>query len=114
MLQVHHEGTKYLLDNYPNAVNALFLLADEGNKEVINLKQFLSTCIKQPPSLVDYPAYLTIGQTMNDREYKTAQGELIKYKPDYRFRVASFELILEQKDGSWKSEQVYSLGSEKR
>lgn len=111
MLQINHEGTRYLLDNFPNAVNALFLLTDEGNKEIINLKRYLSTCINQPSSLVEYPGYLTIGQTMSEDDYKTAQRELVKYKPDYRFRVETFDLILEQRDGSWKSEQVYSLGT---
>lgn len=110
MLQTYNEGTRYLLDNYPNAENALFLLVGKGNKEIIKLKQYLSTCINQPPSLIDYPGYLTIGQTMSDTEYQSAQRELINYKPDYRFRVETFDLILEQRDGSWISEQVYSLG----
>ena len=110
MLVSHPDGTRYLIKRYPNAANAIFLLAEAGTKEMLRLRRYLSSAIEQPPLLLPYPPYLTLGQTLSDADYEAARAELVEYCPDYRFTVTSIDLLAEQKDGSWIVEATYSLG----
>jgi len=75
------------------------------------LKQLLSTSIPQPDELVSYPGYLTIGQTLSDKEYQLAQKDLAKFKPNFSFKVSSIDVLREKQNGSWSRLQTCSFGT---
>lgn len=110
MLQSHGEQTRLLIERYPNAVNFFFLLVGIGKTEMLTLRRSLSQAIAQPQWILDYPPYMTIGQSLSDEEYASAKAMLADYSPDFSFQVTSIDLLVEQEDGSWPTVATFALG----
>jgi 2'-5' RNA ligase len=101
LLAQHRVGTEFLIDRYPNAVNLIVLLAGQGAAEILALRRALSPAIPQPPELLDYPPYGTIGQSLSDAEFASARQGLRGFQPRLEFHVRSVDFYAEQPDGSW-------------
>jgi 2'-5' RNA ligase len=95
-------GTSALLA-YPNARNAIFLLSGEGSREILELKKRLSVGLGLDTPLVQYPPYLTLGQTLSREAYDSALQALSGYAPDYSFPVKGFDLLTQTDSGGWRT-----------
>ncbi len=87
---------------YPNAVNAIFLLTGEGSREILELKKRLAGAVGLDTPLVDYPPYLTLGQTLSQPAYDAALQALSGYAPDFSFPVSGFDLLSDPESGRWR------------
>ena len=112
LLASYGEETRFLIERYPNAVNAIFLMASEGSPEMVRLRRDLSRAIEQPALLVEYPPYMCIGQSLSDAAHERAMQELATYEPDYGFPAKSIDLLEEQPDGSWSVVATVPLGKQ--
>lgn len=101
LLAEHRAGTEFLLARYSNAANLLVLLASQGAAEMLQLRAALSQAIPQPPELLDYPPYTTIGQSLSEQDFIAAKAALKDYRPNYSFVVKHIDFYAEQADGSW-------------
>lgn len=110
MLRTHQEATQFFTNLYPNAVNGIFLLVGQGNKELLDLRRELHLAIPQPLHLLTYPPFLTVGQTLPDEQYKAALAELADYHPNFSFKAKTIDLLVEQPDGVWITEATFPLG----
>jgi 2'-5' RNA ligase len=96
-------GTSALLA-YPNARNAIFLLSGEGSREILQLKERLAAGIGLDTPLVQYPPYLTLGQTLSQETYEAALQALSGYAPDFSFPVRGFDLLTDLDSGRWRKD----------
>jgi 2'-5' RNA ligase len=92
---------------YPNAVNAIFLLSGEGTREILELKERLGVALELDTPLIQYPPYLTLGQTLSDRDYGAALNELSGHAPDHEFSVAGFDLLTQDDSGGWQTARTF-------
>lgn len=110
LLDEHGEPTRFLIERYPNAKNLIVLLASHGAQEFLKLRAELGAAIPQPELLLNYPPYLTIGQSLSDEELARAREELKTFYPDYHIAVKDINFYVEQSDGSWQVSATYRLG----
>jgi len=101
-------GTSALLA-YPNAVNTIFLLAGEGSREILELKERINIPLGLDTPLIHYPPYLTLGQTLSAAVYETALEDLAGYTPDYCFPVDGFDLLEEVPVGKWRTARRFEF-----
>ena len=94
---------------YPNAVNAIFLLSGKGTAEMLDLKARIAVALGLSTPLVQYPPYLTLGQTLTDERYQAALRSLSGYAPDYSFEVESFDFLTQTESGGWETARTISL-----
>lgn len=91
----------FLVRRYPNARGWVVAVAEEGGPEMLALRRGASAAIPQPPELLDFPLYLTLGQTLDDVDEPLAEARAA-------FTGASWdvtELLLAQEDaqGRWST-----------
>lgn len=110
LLQSHPDSTRFLIDRYPNAVNLIVLLASQGAEQMLTLRRAFDKIIPQPPLLLEYPIYMTLGQTLTDEQAAQARAELADYEPNYHIPVTSFDLLAEQPDGTWPLLERFQVG----
>ena len=110
LLYFNPKPTRFLIERYPNAVNALFLVASAGANEMVELRYAFDAVIPQPSLLLDYPPFMCFGQTLSDEEYVKASTALADFKPDFRFQISEFQFLREGADGVWNTEAGFSLG----
>jgi 2'-5' RNA ligase len=104
------DGTAALLA-YPNAENAIFLLSGKGSVEILELKERLSVALGLDTPLIQYPPYLTLGQTLSKKAYEAALRALSGYVPDYSFPVEGFDLLTQTASGGWQTARRIEFSS---
>jgi 2'-5' RNA ligase len=109
LLAQYRTGTDFLMARYPNAVNLIVLLVGEGADDILGLRRALSGVIPQPPHLLDYPPYGTLGQTLSDAAFAEAKAELADFRPHYQFDVTHLDFYAEQPDGAWPIVDSFAL-----
>lgn len=105
---IHEQAEMYpeataLLSRYPNAKNAIFLIPEAGYNEILELKRRIGSAVNRVTSLVEYPPYLTLGQTLSDADYARALRQLAGYNPALQFAARSFDLLKETASGRWET-----------
>jgi hypothetical protein len=70
---------------------------------MLNLRKSFHALIPQPQQLMDFPLYLTLGQTLTDAELEKARKDLVDFEPQFQFPGESFDLLREEPDGSWET-----------
>lgn len=109
LLAQYRAGTEFLIERYSNAVNLIVLLVGPGADEILGLRRALHRVIPQPPQLMDYPPYGTIGQSLSDEAFAEAITALRDFRPNYSFAVSHLDFYAEQPDGTWPILGSYAL-----
>ena len=102
LAETYPEATR-LLAGYPNAKNVIFLIPEEGHDAILNLKRHINSALDRVTALVEYPPFLTLGQTLSDADYARALAQFADYHPALRFTAASFDLLQQTKSGHWET-----------
>jgi hypothetical protein len=91
----------FLVRRYPNARGWVVAVAEAGAEAMLALRRGASVAIPQPPELLDFPPYLTLGQTLDE-----VAGPLAAARATFAglsWRVTEILLAQEDAAGRWST-----------
>lgn len=97
----------FLVARYPNARGWVVSVVGDGAASLIELRRLLDVAIPQPPELLEFAPYLTLGQSLDDPA--RALVAAASFGP-LRFRADELVLLAEGPTGAWSELQRVKLG----
>jgi hypothetical protein len=91
----------FLVRRYPNARGWVVAVAEEGGDAMLALRRGASAAIPQPPELLDFPLYLTLGQTLDEVDGPLAEARAAFH--GLAWTVTELLLAQEGPDGRWST-----------
>lgn len=97
----------FLVARYPNARGWVVSVVGDGAAPLLEVRRLLDAAIPQPPELLGFAPYLTLGQSLEDPAAALAAAAV--FGP-VRFRADALVLLAEGPTGAWSEPQRVSLG----